>query len=150
MVSLKFQSKFCRSHFTENLTEKQSRKSNLPNHRTKTSIIFLLCHVIQTTENLVPILIITNTWKKKFLPISNNNILQEDLYLSQKPEQASATTKAGLNREAQAALLRVRMGPECPEGNLRELTEIATQTVGQPKREKERERQRTFLQKALT
>ena len=32
----------------------------------------------------------------------------------------SATSKWGLNREAQAALLRVRNGPECPEGNLRE------------------------------
>ena len=38
----------------------------------------------------------------------------------QKP--ASATSKRGLGREAQAALLRVRTGPECPEGNLRELT----------------------------
>ena len=35
---------------------------------------------------------------------------------------ASATSKQGLGREAQAALLRVRTGPECPEGNLRELT----------------------------
>ena len=35
---------------------------------------------------------------------------------------ASATSKWELNREAQAALLRVRTGPECPEGNLRELT----------------------------
>ena len=35
---------------------------------------------------------------------------------------ASATGKLGLNREAWAALLRVRTGPECPEGNLRELT----------------------------
>ena len=35
---------------------------------------------------------------------------------------ASATSKQGLNREAQAALLRVRTRPECPEGNLRELT----------------------------
>ena len=31
----------------------------------------------------------------------------------------SATSKQGLNREAQAALLRVRTGPECPEGNMR-------------------------------
>ena len=30
--------------------------------------------------------------------------------------------KRGLGREAWAALLRVRTGPECPEGNLRELT----------------------------
>ena len=35
---------------------------------------------------------------------------------------ASATSKWGLGREAHAALLRVRTGPECPEGNLRELT----------------------------
>ena len=34
---------------------------------------------------------------------------------------ASATSKWGLNREAQAALLRVRTWHECPEGNLREL-----------------------------
>ena len=27
----------------------------------------------------------------------------------------SATSKQGLNREVQAALLRVRTGPECPE-----------------------------------
>ena len=35
---------------------------------------------------------------------------------------ASATSKWGLNGEEQAALLRVRMGPGCPEGNQRELT----------------------------
>ena len=35
---------------------------------------------------------------------------------------ASATSKWGLGGEAQAALLRVRTGPECPEDNLRELT----------------------------
>ena len=35
---------------------------------------------------------------------------------------ASATSKRGLGREARAALLKVRTGPECPEGNLRELT----------------------------
>ena len=34
----------------------------------------------------------------------------------------STTSKRGLNREAWAALLRVRTGPECPKGNLRELT----------------------------
>ena len=34
----------------------------------------------------------------------------------------SATSKQGLGREALVALLRVRTGPECPEGNLRELT----------------------------
>ena len=35
---------------------------------------------------------------------------------------ASSTSKRGLGRETRAALLRVRTGPECPEGNLRELT----------------------------
>ena len=35
---------------------------------------------------------------------------------------ASATRKRGLNREVQAAVFRVRTRPECPEGNLRELT----------------------------
>ena len=35
---------------------------------------------------------------------------------------ASATRKQGLGREVWAALLRVRTGPECPKGNLRELT----------------------------
>ena len=34
---------------------------------------------------------------------------------------ASATSKQGLGREAWAALLRVRPGPECPEGNPRKL-----------------------------
>ena len=35
---------------------------------------------------------------------------------------ASATSKWGLGREAQAALLRVRIRPECPEGNQSQLT----------------------------
>ena len=35
---------------------------------------------------------------------------------------ASATSKRGLGREVWAALLRVRTEPECPKGNLRELT----------------------------
>ena len=34
----------------------------------------------------------------------------------------SATSKWGLGREAQAALLRVRTRPKCPEDHLRELT----------------------------
>ena len=34
---------------------------------------------------------------------------------------APATSKRGLGGEARAALLRVRAGPECPKGNLREL-----------------------------
>ena len=33
----------------------------------------------------------------------------------------SPTSKLGLDRQAWAALLRVRTGPECPERNLREL-----------------------------
>ena len=44
-----------------------------------------------------------------------------------------ATSKQELDREEQAALLGVRTRPECPKGNLRELTnlsEIPTQTVG--------------------
>ena len=35
---------------------------------------------------------------------------------------ASTTSKWGLGREARAALLRVRTGPKCPKGNLREPT----------------------------
>ena len=35
---------------------------------------------------------------------------------------APTTSKRELGREARAALLRARTGPECPEGNLRELT----------------------------
>ena len=35
---------------------------------------------------------------------------------------APATSKQGLGREARAAVLRVRTGPECPEGDLRNLT----------------------------
>ena len=35
---------------------------------------------------------------------------------------APDTNKQGLGREAPAAWLRVRTVPECPEGNLRELT----------------------------
>ena len=35
---------------------------------------------------------------------------------------APATSKRGLGREARAALLRVRIWPECPKGNLSKLT----------------------------
>jgi len=35
---------------------------------------------------------------------------------------AFTTSKQGLGREARAALLRVRTGPECPKSNVRELT----------------------------
>ena len=34
----------------------------------------------------------------------------------------SATSKQRLGREARAALLRLRTRPECPKGNLRDLT----------------------------
>ena len=34
----------------------------------------------------------------------------------------SASSEWGLGREVKAALLRVRIGPECPEGNQSELT----------------------------
>ena len=34
----------------------------------------------------------------------------------------SLTSKQGLGREAWAAVLRVRTRPECPKGNLREVT----------------------------
>ena len=59
---------------------------------------------------------------------------------------ASATRKQGLNREAQGALLKVRTGPECPEGNLRELTGDSnpnwdSQREGKKKEERERERE---------
>ena len=69
---------------------------------------------------------------------------------------ASATSKLGLNREARAALLRVRTWPECPEGNLRELTRDSNPNCGiarereKKKRERERERKRTILRKTLT
>ena len=43
---------------------------------------------------------------------------------------ASPTSKQGLDRKVWASLLRVRTGPECPEGNLRNELEIATQPVG--------------------
>ena len=42
----------------------------------------------------------------------------------------SATSKWGLGREERAALLRVRAGHECPEGNLRELTWASTPDFG--------------------
>ena len=42
----------------------------------------------------------------------------------------STTSKWGLDREAWAALLRVRTGPECPEDNLRELTRDSNPDCG--------------------
>ena len=46
----------------------------------------------------------------------------------QKP--ASTTSKRGLGREAPAALLRVRIWLECPEGNLSELTWASKPDLG--------------------
>ena len=43
---------------------------------------------------------------------------------------ATATSKQGLGREVQSALLRVRTGPECPEGNLRELIWVSKPDCG--------------------
>ena len=43
---------------------------------------------------------------------------------------ASAASKWGLDRETWAALLRVRTGPECPKGNLRELTQDSKPDYG--------------------
>ena len=66
---------------------------------------------------------------------------------------ASTTSKWGLNREVRAALLRVRTRPECPVGNLRELTRDSNPNRGIARErgeKKRRERERTFLQKALT
>ena len=56
---------------------------------------------------------------------------------------ASSSSKQGLNREAWAALLRVRTGPECPEDNLRELRSDSTPNCGmareREKKKKEKE-----------
>ena len=43
---------------------------------------------------------------------------------------SSPTSKRGLDREARAAVLRVRTGPECPEGNLRELASDSNPDCG--------------------
>ena len=55
----------------------------------------------------------------------------------------STTSKWGLNWEVQAALLRVRTGPECPEDNLRELRSGSTPNCGmareREKKKKEKE-----------
>ena len=41
---------------------------------------------------------------------------------SREAAPVSATSKQGLGSETWAALFRIRTRPECPEGNLRELT----------------------------
>ena len=43
---------------------------------------------------------------------------------------ASATSKWGLDREVQAALFRVRTGPEFPKGSLGELTRNSNPDCG--------------------
>ena len=43
---------------------------------------------------------------------------------------AFPTSKQGLDREVWAALLRIRPGPECPEGNLRGLRLDSNPDVG--------------------
>ena len=43
---------------------------------------------------------------------------------------ASATSNWGLNGEERAVLLRVKTGPECPEGNQRELTRDSNLNCG--------------------
>ena len=64
--------------------------------------------------------------------------------LTATPSRAAAQTlpsppsKWGLDREAEAALLRVRTGPECPEGNLRELMGDSNPNLGKPERGKKR------------
>ena len=45
---------------------------------------------------------------------------------------APTTSKRGLGREARAALLRVKIWPECPEGNLSELTWASKPDCGIP------------------
>ena len=59
----------------------------------------------------------------------------------------SATSKQELNREAGAALLRVRTGPECPEGNLRELTWDRNPNCGIT-REREKKKRENFAMKS--
>ena len=56
----------------------------------------------------------------------------------------STTSRWRLNREVRAALLRVKTGPECPEGNLRELMRDSNPNRGiarEGKKKKRRERE---------
>ena len=55
---------------------------------------------------------------------------------------ASTTSKWGLNREVRAALLRVRTRPECPVGNLRELTRDSNPNRGIARERGEKKRQK--------
>ena len=61
----------------------------------------------------------------------------------------SAGSEWGLNREGRVALLRVRTRPEWHEDNLRELMWDNTPKCGLAREGKTRERERTFLQKAI-
>ena len=66
----------------------------------------------------------------------------------------STTSKRGLNRDVRAALLRVRTGPECPEGSLRELMWDSNPNHGiareeKKKKKKESVRERTFPNSSL-
>ena len=65
----------------------------------------------------------------------------------------SAISKWGLSREVQAALLKVRTGPECPEDNLRELMWNSNPNCGlareRERRKKEREREKERSHKKL-
>ena len=60
---------------------------------------------------------------------------------------SSTTSERGLDREAQAALLRVRTGPECPEDNLRELTWDRNPNCGIA-RERKKKKREDFLAKS--
>ena len=65
----------------------------------------------------------------------------------------STTSEQGLDREARAALLRLRTGPKCPKGNLRELSGDSSPDCGiarERERKKKRDRERTIQRKALT
>ena len=54
----------------------------------------------------------------------------------------SSTSKLGLNRELQAALFRVRTGPECTEGNLGELMCDSNPNLGIAREEKKKKEER--------
>ena len=55
---------------------------------------------------------------------------------------ASTTSKWGLNREVRAAMHRVRTRPDCPVGNLRELTRDSNPNRGIARERGEKKRQK--------
>ena len=59
---------------------------------------------------------------------------------------ASAISKQGLDREAPAALLKVRPGPDCPEGNLKELRGESNPDCGIA-RERQKKREKLSLER---